>query len=327
MSRTAVVVGCVLVLAATRSATPQVSIGTQVLTAPGGQPGDACGRSVAVSGGTILVGAPGDDERGENAGAAHVFVRDASGTWRLQQKLLPHEVRDGDFFGWSVALDGDFAVVGAPGDDRNTSGAPDAASADRGAVYAFRCIGDSWQAAKRLQPPGVAAGGAFGASVAIGRGHVLVGAIYGKRVANKWGGLISCGGVWQFEDESGGSGGIKALVSGPAGSLLVIDGNALIKVDRTGHAWSSRGTSSWRSTATVWARRRAFRPHRPRPGRRPRVRRRRAHDQGRRPRDAFGHHGRRQAKLLRPCRWRRHVGRVGATGGTHPSGGRGPARE
>ena len=163
-----------------------------------------------------------------------MFVRDASGTWRLQQKLLPHEVRDGDFFGWSVALDGDFAVVGAPGDDRNTSGAPDAASADRGAVYAFRCIGDSWQAAKRLQPPGVAAGGAFGASVAIGRGHVLVGAIYGKRVANKWGGLISCGGVWQFEDESGGSGGIKALVSGPAGSLLVIDGNALIKVDRTG---------------------------------------------------------------------------------------------
>jgi hypothetical protein len=116
------------------------------------QLGDLFGRSVAVSGDTVVVGARWEDSNatGVNgnqaddsafaAGAAYVFVR-SGGVWSQQAYLKASNTGSGDEFGNSVAVSGDTVVVGANREDSSATGvngnqADDSASA-AGAVYAF----------------------------------------------------------------------------------------------------------------------------------------------------------------------------------------------
>ena len=86
----------------------------QKLVAPDGGFGDIFGRSVAISGDVILVGAERDDDQAENAGSAYVF-RLAGEQWVLEQKLEPSFVVPDAAFGTSVAVHGDTAMVASPG--------------------------------------------------------------------------------------------------------------------------------------------------------------------------------------------------------------------
>jgi hypothetical protein len=71
------------------------------------------GTSVAIDGGTIVVGAMLDDEHGVNAGAAYVFMKDCGGnTWCETAKLSPHDPLTATGFGDSVAISGSTIVVG-----------------------------------------------------------------------------------------------------------------------------------------------------------------------------------------------------------------------
>jgi hypothetical protein len=72
--------------------------------------GDQVGKLVAISGETVVVGAP---LGGRGRGSAHVFVRSGE-VWRQQQKLEASDAATGDDFGTSVAISGEMAVVGAP---------------------------------------------------------------------------------------------------------------------------------------------------------------------------------------------------------------------
>src|SRR5262249_28088270 len=95
------------------------------LTAPDSQAGDPFGRSVALSGPTALVGAPGccaaNPGEGQFRGAAYTFVH-AGGRWAPRAKLTARDGKaiiidtnqQGDTFGESVALTGGTAVIGAP---------------------------------------------------------------------------------------------------------------------------------------------------------------------------------------------------------------------
>jgi len=136
------------------------------------------GASVDISGDTIVVGAPGEDGV---AGAAYAFSR--VGTEWLFQGALGSEFRlhAGDAFGHAVAIDGDVAVVTAPGNgfmDRSGNKFPDS-----GAAYVFTRVGQVWSYAEWLrgyydgvfeQSP--RANGAFGTSVDILDDAVVVGA-------------------------------------------------------------------------------------------------------------------------------------------------------
>lgn len=107
------------------------------LTAGDGASGDGFGNSVALSGDIALIGAWLDDTAaGQDAGSAYVFVR--SGTvWNQQAKVTAGDGATNDFFGKSVALSGDTALVGAVGDD--SIYAPTGGSrTDHGSVYLFR---------------------------------------------------------------------------------------------------------------------------------------------------------------------------------------------
>ncbi|MCH8153589.1 MAG: FG-GAP repeat protein, partial [Planctomycetes bacterium] len=79
---------------------------------------DSFGKSVAISGITAVVGAPFDDDNGNRSGSAYLFN---TTTGRQIAKLLADDGAAGDEFGWSVAMSGPTAIVGAHFDDDNGS--------------------------------------------------------------------------------------------------------------------------------------------------------------------------------------------------------------
>jgi uncharacterized repeat protein (TIGR01451 family) len=142
----------------------------QKLTASDGALNDVFGSGVAVAGDTAVVGAYLDDSfaAGQDSGSAYVFVR--SGTvWTQQQKLVAPDGATGDWFGWSVSLAGDTAVVGARLED-NSGGA------DAGSAYVFVRSGTAWSQQQKLLAPGGAFADSFGVSVSISGETVLAGA-------------------------------------------------------------------------------------------------------------------------------------------------------
>ena len=83
----------------------------QELTSSAVQDGDRFGASVAISGTTIVVGAPGSSTR---AGAAYVFT-ESNGTWTVGTPLAATNAAPGDEFGAAVARSDPWTVIGAPG--------------------------------------------------------------------------------------------------------------------------------------------------------------------------------------------------------------------
>lgn len=130
---------------------------------------DYFGRSVSLSGDTALVGADQDDiAAGVDAGSAYVFIRSGS-SWSQQAKLTASDGASSDYFGRSVSLFGDTALVGAPFD--NT-----VAGTDAGSAYVFIRLGSSWIQQIQLAAPDGAVGDLFGSSVSLSGDTALVGA-------------------------------------------------------------------------------------------------------------------------------------------------------
>jgi hypothetical protein len=135
-----------------------------------GTAGGYFGSSVAIQGGTALIGTYGTDATGLILGSAYVFTENA-GIWGQQQKLTASDGALGDYFGLGVALDGDTAVIAANADDDTGLNA--------GSAYVFRRTGSTWsESAKLLASDGAAYDQLGGArqGVAISGGTVLVGA-------------------------------------------------------------------------------------------------------------------------------------------------------
>ena len=85
------------------------------LTAADGSDRARFGAVVSIDGDTIIVGAPEEDEKGNDAGAMYVFQRDSGGAgqWGQVAKITAGDAAEEDQFGATVAIGGDFAVSGA----------------------------------------------------------------------------------------------------------------------------------------------------------------------------------------------------------------------
>jgi hypothetical protein len=136
------------------------------LTASDGVSGDDFGLSVAISGSTAVVGAPGLGFS-SNTGAAYVFVPKVTFPfgWSQQAKLTASDGAAGDNFGTSVAISGSTAVVGASGKSSST-----------GAAYVFVRSGTTWSQQAKLTASDAASNDFFGTSVAISGSTAVVGA-------------------------------------------------------------------------------------------------------------------------------------------------------
>ncbi|UCD74413.1 MAG: FG-GAP repeat protein [Phycisphaerales bacterium] len=165
------------------------------LHAVDGAAGDVFGCSVGLSNGATglvaIVGARGNDENGEDAGAAYVFRFDGM-QWFKEAKLLASDGKENDEFGTSVAIEEDLIVVGALwgfGVDTYS-----------GAAYVFRRVDGAWIEEVKLVPPEGNSGDRFGNSVSLSGDIVVAGAPRHDQPETNCGAayVFTCdGGIWE----------------------------------------------------------------------------------------------------------------------------------
>ncbi len=102
------------------------------------------------------------------------------------QKLLASDAESGDSFGFSSAIDGDWAAVGAPYESD--------IAVNSGAVYVFQRVGGSWVETQKLKASDASFGSVFGSSVAIAGSVLVVGATYDSPQ-----GIAAAGAAYVFE--------------------------------------------------------------------------------------------------------------------------------
>jgi hypothetical protein len=152
---------------------------------------DLFGFGVALSGDTLVVGAPQErssatgvngnqaDNSANNAGAVYVFTR-SGGNWTQQAYLKASNTNASDGFGWSVAIAGDTIGVGAPFESSNATGVngnqADNSAPGAGAVYVFTRSGGTWSQQAYLKASNTEAGDNFGINLTLSGDTLAVGA-------------------------------------------------------------------------------------------------------------------------------------------------------
>lgn len=144
---------------------------------------DSFGFSVSLSGDRALIGADNDQNNGAAGGSAYVFTFDGT-TWTQQVKLTPSDLRSAGFFGFSVSLSGDRALIGSTG-----------ANASKGAAYVFAFDGATWSQEAKLTAADGETFDRLGESVSLSGNRALVGAGQGHAAYV----FVSDGTMWSQE--------------------------------------------------------------------------------------------------------------------------------
>ena len=170
----------------------------QELTASDGAANDSFGISVAVSGDTAVVGAYVRALGTSLAvGAAYVFVRNGT-LWSQQQILTASDASTNDYFGNSVAVSGNTAVIGAYRKSVN-------GNAQQGAAYVFTRSGALWTQQQEITSIDGAALDTFGWSVDVDGDTAIFGAVSKTVGANIGQGsayvYTRSGTVWSLQHE------------------------------------------------------------------------------------------------------------------------------
>jgi len=207
--------------------------GSGELAGFGTTPGDLFGVSVAVSGRTIVVGAP---SHASKAGAAYVFT-DAGGHWQAQQ-LKGYDTVTKDDFGDSVAISGSTIVVGAF----------DHAS-EAGRAYVFTKGATSWHQVAELVGSDTVAGDGFGVSVAISGETIAVGS--GLAASDAGRGYLFTKGTtgWHQAAELAGSG---TIAGDDFGDSVAVAGRTVV-VGTFSHGAGAAGAYLFMKGATGWS--------------------------------------------------------------------------
>jgi hypothetical protein len=122
------------------------------------RPPPGFGSSVDIDGDVAIAGAFGDSSNG----AAYVFHKTSAGNWEQVARLVADDGAPDDLFGWSVAIDGNIALVGAP---------------HAGAAYVFhRGSTATWDQVAKLEPSDGDFSSMFGWSVDLDSQRAIVGA-------------------------------------------------------------------------------------------------------------------------------------------------------
>jgi uncharacterized protein YceK len=124
---------------------------------------DTFGESVSISGDYALIGSPkASPDSVSHAGAAYIYHRTDADGWDSETILKASDGTENDNFGCSVAIDGDYAVVGADG-------------AMAAYVY-YRTDADGWISESILSMSHSATVDNFGSALSISGDYIIVGA-------------------------------------------------------------------------------------------------------------------------------------------------------
>jgi FG-GAP repeat len=163
-------------------------------------PGAELGYAVALSGHTLVAGAPFGDgaSPGSGSGAAYVYARAGDGSWVLQARLVAPDGALADRFGYSVSISGDTVLVGAPYHDP-------AAGSNAGAAYVFERSGGTWTLQQELTASDAASGDGFGYGVTVSGDLLAVGAVFDDTAGGADAGsayvFARAGGTWVEEQK------------------------------------------------------------------------------------------------------------------------------
>lgn len=184
---------------------------------------DRFSNSIAISGDHVIVGARLEDHDGNekgtklSAGSSYIYSIDQGGAnnWGLTQKLVMMDRVILDQFGWTLAVDGNYAVAGALTDDEDDSGTNAGTKLDAGSAYVFKNIGGTWTQIKKLVAPDRSEFDAFGYCVSISGDYIAVSAYDEDEDTFGSNTLSSAGSVYLFGKNEGGAdhwGFVKKLV-------------------------------------------------------------------------------------------------------------------
>lgn len=151
---------------------------------------DRFGWSVAISNNYVIVGAFQEDHDvsggsfAGSSGSAYIFERDGSGTWSETQKIVASDRSGADYFGYSVAISGNYAIVGGYGEDHDALG--NNFASDAGSAYLFERDGFGlWSETQKIIAADRTTSDNFGFSVAISGNYAIIGAYLEDH--NAWG--------------------------------------------------------------------------------------------------------------------------------------------
>jgi hypothetical protein len=128
---------------------------------------DLFGAGVALAGDTLVVGAPWESTGQAHSGAVYVYQRKGA-MWSEVQKIKSSKPAANARFGWSVALDADRLVIGAPDDPPPNM--------RTGSAEVFVRRAGTWTLSQFLQPQTLGAAANFGYAVSVRGDHVAIGA-------------------------------------------------------------------------------------------------------------------------------------------------------
>ncbi len=201
--------------------------------------GDYFANAVSIYESTVLIGAaqerdgnPGDPSITQS-GSAYFFERDGAGNWIESQKIAPSERSLNDFFGESVAMHGDYSVIGVPFNNFDANGVSEID--DSGAAFIFEKdeLG-VWQETQKIVASDRDDNALFGYSVAIDGNKLAVGSFSKRTDATGGNPLILAGGAYVFERDANGNWNEAAVVVAPDreasdrfGIAVSIDGDYL----------------------------------------------------------------------------------------------------
>jgi len=138
------------------------------LLASDGEIYDEFGSNVAIDGKYAVIGAPKDDDNGNNAGGAYIYQRNGE-NWNQVEKLLASDGKEGDKFGDAVSINEDCIIIGARNDDDDIG---DLA----GSAYIYKHNGNNWTEEAKLIASDIDGGDKFGTSVDIYQDYAIIGA-------------------------------------------------------------------------------------------------------------------------------------------------------
>lgn len=185
--------------------------------------GDHFGWSVGISGNFAIVGEPLDGTTSPvnygKAGAAYIFVRGSLGTWKQTEILNASDKTAGDEFGNSVAISGDYAIVGAMLEDHNATGGSTLNSAGSAYIFKRNPNDGSWKQSKKIVASDREASDFFGVSVSISGDYAIVGAY--NEDQDKVGGntLSDAGSAYIFKNTGGNWAQTNKIVSSDRGGF------------------------------------------------------------------------------------------------------------
>ncbi len=226
-----------------------------VLSASDGRTDDVFGSGVGIDGDIAVVGAYFDDitpDGLDNAGAAYAFVRQPDGSWTEEQKLTPPVRAPSELFGYAVALDGSWALIGAP-----SGSVPPLVL---GEVHVFERTGPGvWAHRQVLSATDATPGDQFGAALALRADRVIVGApgrdafrggayIFRRQPNGTWTEVEALEPVLNVAGERFGASvdidGAAAIVGAPQGSVPGATGGAHVYAEGPADSWSFEQTLS-----------------------------------------------------------------------------------